>query len=237
MGGVARRATYFFDVHASESPRLLVSGGWEFMRPNGAQSSLDFLDTLAKAYDFMKYDVALLGQTEADLFSETGATPDSARKTAAAEPVSMVKLKSGKTIAFVRYPSTLPGKDIPSERLIERVSKTIKSIRSSVDLVVGMSDWGWVGEREYLAMNPSIMPDILLGSGLGSGVDGRVEADGRCIWIRPYDKGRTVSELRIMNWPDRSNPFAWQEPDNFQSMSTALGDKYSDHPDVNAILD
>lgn len=207
------------------------------MRPNGAEPSQDFLNSLANAYELMKYDVALLGRTEAERFDEVGATTDSNRKTADDRPVSKIIIASGKSIAFVRLPSMSTGTDIPLETNVKTISDTIRSIRDSVDLVVGMSDWGWVGEREYLAMNPEIVPDLLLGSGLGSGVDGRVEAEGRCIWVRPYDKGRTVCELQIMEWPDRSKPFSWHEPDNFMSISTALGDQYPDHPAVSAILD
>lgn len=207
------------------------------MRPNGAVPSQEFLNRLAKAYDLMKYDVALLGQEEADVFEEAGAKPDTTRKTARQATITKVTIDGGKTIAFLRFPSMRSGDDMPSDKLMNRISAMIREVKNSSDLIIGLSDWGWVGEREYLANNPDSIPDVLFGSGLGSGVDGRVEADGRCVWIRPYDKGRTISELQVIKWPERSKGYVWKEPDNFMVLSTGLGDKYSDHPDVSALLD
>ena len=206
------------------------------MKPNGAIPSGEFLNRLAKAYDLMKYDVALLGKTEADVFAKADASPDIKRKTSDEASFTKVKVEGGKTVGFVRFPSMRSGEDIPSEKLMNRITAIIRRESKSVDLIVGLSDWGWVGEREYLATNPQYVPDLLLGSGLGSGVNGRVEAEDRCIWIRPYDKGRTVNEIQVKTWPDRSAHTAWEEPYNYTSLSTGLGDQYMDHPDVGAIL-
>jgi len=206
------------------------------MRPGREESALQGLNDLAKAYDFMNYDVALLAQSEADALKHANVRVDGKRKTAKDTPFSMVTLKNGDLIGVVRFPSLKKGEDIPSDDQIKKLSTAIKAERKKVKLLLGLSDWGWVGEREYLAKNPDAVPDLLLGSGRGSGVNGRIEANGRCIWIRPYDKGRTVSEVQVYAWPDRSKPFAWKEPDNIKSLSIGLGDNYQDNPDVGALF-
>lgn len=206
------------------------------MRPGSEKPAPQVLNSLAKAFNFMKYDVALLTQDEFDAFDASDLTVDMGRKTAREEPFTIVETEAGDRIGFLRFPALPDGEDIPSEDLIRRIGRSIKNKRSKVTLLIGMSTWGWVGEREYLAQNPDTVPDMLFGSGRGSGVNGRIEANGRCVWVRPYDKGRTVSEVMVYTWPDHSKPFAWKEPVNIKSLSTGLGDRYPDNPEVGAIL-
>lgn len=233
---MARRATYFFDVHKTKSPRLLVSGGWEFFRPSDDDPNPELMAGLSKAYDFMNYDVGLLSKTGAKHFAKGGIKADTSRKSAEEEPITFVTTSSGDRIAFVRFPTLREGSDIPSNFIVDKTASNIRKARRGTKLVVALSDWGLIGEREYLLRNPQFVPDILLGSGRGSGINGRVEADGRCIWVRPYDKGRTVNEVTINSWPDRSKPINWEPQVTFSSLSIGLGDKYSDHPEVKAIL-
>jgi hypothetical protein len=233
---VARRATYFFDIHKTDAPRILVSGGWEFMRPDNQISDPERLNGLAKSFDFMKYDIGLLASGEAKVFSDAGMVAEGWRKTAKEASFTIIKSSNGDKIGFIRFPSLPNGKDIPSSDLIKKIAKTIKKERDNVRLLVGLSDWGWVGEREYLALNPNFVPDFLFGSGRGSGVNGRLEANNRCVWVRPYDKGRTINEIQVYTWPDRSTQFTWKEPDNVKTISIGLGDQYQDNQDVSAIL-
>lgn len=231
---MARRATYFLDIHKAENPRLLVSGGWEFANPGGNVPTNDVLTSLVKAYDYMQYDIGLLSEKEAEVFA--GKQYDKTRRTAEEEPFSVIETKKGDKIGFIRFPSLPEGQDVPSQRLIDKITAALQKERSNVDLLVALSDWGWVGEREYLAENRDVVPDILLGSGYGSGVNGRIQADGRCIWVRPYDKGRTICEINIFDLPTRTSPFTWKQSGSIQTQSIGLGDQYSDNPDVGALL-
>lgn len=234
---MARRATYFFDVHKTESPRILVSGGWEYLEPLNPEEAVPAeLTKLAKAYDYMKYDVAFMGENEARHLAQLGVKVEPNRKTTQTEQVTTVSTADGRKVAFIRFPSLPKGDDIPSEELIAKVSMLTKRAYNEADLLIGLSDWGYVGEREYLAQDPEYMPDFLFGSGHGSGVTGRFTANSRCGWYRPYDKGRTVIEVRLNAWPDRTKPFEWKEPDTILSLSFGLTDNYKDHPDVSAIL-
>lgn len=233
---MARRATYFFDVEKANSQRLLVSGGWEFMRPKGSVPPKAMTTALAKALDLMEYDVGFLAADEAKALADQSVPFESSRKTASQAPVTTMTVGDGSLITFIRFPSLRPGQDVPPADLMDKLSRKIVSERNKARLVVALSDWGWLGEREYLAQNPRVVPDILLGSGQGSGVNGRIEAKGRCLWVRPYDRGRTISRIRLMAWPDREQGFVWKEPENVRCFTVGLGDMYEDYPDVSAIL-
>lgn len=204
------------------------------MHPEGDKPTQDVLSALAKSYDLMNYDVGLLPRDES--IALEGVALDTSRRTADEEPFTVITTATGDRVGFLRFPSLPDGEDIPSDRLIAKISAAVKEQQSAVRLIVALSDWGWVGEREYLAQNPDFVPDILLGSGRGSGVNGRIDADDRCTWVRPYDKGRTLSEVKIFSWPDRTSSFTWDTTDSIKTLSIGLGDQYQDNPDVGALL-
>ena len=191
---------------------------------------------LAKALHLINYDVGLLAGGEASELSGTDVPFDATRKTASEAPVTVIAIQPDDKIRFIRFPSLPRGQDVPSRDTIDKLSRKVMAERGNSRLVVALSDWGWIGEREYLAQNPKGVPDILLGSGLGSGVNGRVEAKGRCLWVRPYDKGRTLSMIQVMAWPNHSGRFKWELSGNVRCTSVGLGDQYMDNPDVSALL-
>jgi hypothetical protein len=219
-----------------DTPRLLVSGGWEFMPPTGAMPDPRILAGLTKAYGMMHYDIGLIGRFEAENLAQARVTPEPYRKTSEEASFTVLQTAAGDHIGFVRFPSLPAGEDAPSDRLIKSIGEIVKRERPALRLIVGLSDWGWSAEREYLAANPAAVPDLLLGSGTGSGVNGRIEANGRCAWVRPYDKGKTVSEIQIMVWPDREAPFAWSIPDSILPKTVGLGEQFQENPDVGAVL-
>jgi hypothetical protein len=206
------------------------------MSPDGSMPAPRVVERLVTAYDMLGYDIGHMGDIEAQNLTHMGIKSEPVRQTAKDAPFSVLKTATGDKIGFVRFPSLPPGEDIPSERMVKSLSRQMAQQRDVVRLVVALSDWGWVGEREYLARRPDVVPDILLGSGRGSGVNGRIEAGGRCVWVRPYDKGQTVSEVVIQAWPERTAGFRWTEPDAIMPRTIGLGDQYEDNPDVAAVL-
>lgn len=234
---MARRATYFFDVRESDSPSLSVSGGWEYLPATEDDTpGVPLLRQLAKAFEYLKYDVSFIGRDEARRLSDLGVAPENTRLSAKEEPITVRVTPDGHRIGFLRLPSLPEGEHIPSPELIKEIAGIIKRERANTDLLVGIADWGWVGEREYIGQSPEFMPDILLGSGLGSGAIGRMDDNRRCSWNRPYEKGKTVVEVQLFAWPDRTKPAAWEAQDAIQSISIGLGDKYLDNPDVDALF-
>lgn len=194
------------------------------------------LRKLVKAFEYLDYDVAFLGREEKEIMSSMNVFPDKKRRTAQEEPVTIYRTKDDHHIGFIRFPSLEEEVETPSADLIEHIADMVKEARKKTDLLVGLSDWGWVRERDYIAQSPEYMPDILLGSGVGSGATGRMDENRRCSWNRPYSKGKTVVEIQVMTWPDRTKPAAWVEPNSIQSRSIGLGDKYLDNPAMNALF-
>nr|WP_321257316.1 hypothetical protein [uncultured Pseudodesulfovibrio sp.] len=184
----------------------------------------------------MSYDLGFIPKEEAKALKQAQVAVGSWQKTSEEAPITILTTKNGDRIGFVRFPSLGQDEDIPGAELISRIGRQIKSLRNKVRLIVGLSGWGWLGENEYLMKNPKFVPDLLLGSGRGSGLNGRVLANDRCIWVRSYDKGRSICEIQIYEWPDRKNSFAWTVAKNYNTSSIGLNDSYKDNPEVAAIL-
>ncbi|NDV19192.1 hypothetical protein GO013_07135 [Pseudodesulfovibrio sp. JC047] len=234
---MARRATYFFDARASTPSLFLISGAWEFMRPQGTLASTSVLRSHIRAYSFMQYDIGFVSKEEKDILAQKGMQRPSWQQSHDEAPVTFLTTKTGDKVAFVRFPSLPPGEDTPNTQLITHIEQSIKSVTPQVQLVVGISDWGWLGENEYLRNNSRYVPDVLLGSGRGSGLNGRLLAEDRCIWVRPYDKGRSLCKVQIFEWPTRKNSFAWSVSKNYNTSSIGLNDTYADNPDVAAFFE
>nr|WP_272699713.1 hypothetical protein [Desulfovibrio sp. Fe33] len=226
------------DVRRTDAPRLLVSGAWEFLRPTGDPEPGQTLAALNEAFNVMRYDVGLLSAREAEALRKDDVPLPSWRKSAEQEAFTVVTIQDGRKIGFLRFPSLPNGTDdeVPQD-LVTRLSKQIRENRSKVDLLIALTDWGWVAENAYLKSNPEYVPDMLFGSGNGSGINGRVLADGRCLWVRPYDKGRSISEVNVLQWPKRENSFAWDEAKNYTSASVGMNDAIKDNPDINALFE
>ncbi|WP_041915676.1 hypothetical protein [Pseudodesulfovibrio mercurii] len=215
---------------------LLVSGGWEYIRPNGNPGLAKTMVSLSRAYNAMHYDVGLLTAREAKALAGDDVPRWPWQKTAGEEPFTVRELPDGRKVGFLRYPSLPDGADAPSPELAAEVSRRVKAERGRVDLLIGLCDWGWVAENDYLRSNPEQVPDMLFGSGGGSGINGRVLADGRCLWVRPYDRGRSLVEITVLQWPERENSFAWEEAKNYTSSSIGMNDAIKDNPEIGALF-
>ena len=233
---MARRATYFLDNQQAKAPRLLVSGGWEFFRPNGNPGLTKTMVALSKAFNAMRYDVGLLTAREAKSLAGDDVPRWPWQKTAEEEPFTIRELEDGHRVGFLRYPSLPEDADGPSAPLVAKLSREIKAYRNQVDLLIGLCDWGWVAESDYLKSKLAQVPDMLFGSGSGAGITGRVQADGRTLWVRPYDKGRNLAQVNVLQWPKKENSFAWEEAKNYTSTSIGMNDAIVDNPEIAALF-
>ena len=205
------------------------------MPPLGRMPSENTIKGLTAAFDAMAYDVGLLAQAEYAELESVGALPGPWRQTADREPYVEVGTSDGHTVGFVRFPSLPRGQDHASDDLIQQLSQMIEAKRTGTDLIIGLCDWGWVAENDYLQRAPAALPDLLLGSGGGSGVNGRLLHD-RCLWVRAYDKGRSLAEITIYEWPNRQNLFAWIDAKNYKTTSIGMNDAIKDDPRIGALF-
>ncbi|AMK11733.1 hypothetical protein [Pseudodesulfovibrio indicus] len=215
---------------------MLVSGAYEFLRPGGNPGLAETMAAMNKAFGFMGYDVGLLSPAEAEALRADSIPAWPWQKTAREEPYTVIPVDGGRKVGFLRFPSLGLDEDQPSDDLIRRLSARIQKERDGVDLLIGLCDWGWVAENAYLQARAESVPDILLGSGSGAGVNGRILADGRALWVRPYDKGRSLVEVAVYQWPQRENSFAWKEVTNYKTSSIGMNDTIKDNPEVDAMF-
>ena len=148
------------------------------MRPGKPAPYPEVLASTAKAMDMMSYDAGFLSQKESDMLARLGITPPLWQQTASAAPFTTLATASGEKIGILRFPSLKTKNGKPGKELIDRLSRDIRKYHKTVRLIIGLSDWGWLGEQEYLAANPETVPDLLLGSGRGSGSERTPQ--GRC---------------------------------------------------------
>lgn len=206
------------------------------MRPEGRTPAVPVLKGLNTAFKAMNYDIGLLAEGEAEALQEAGIEPGPWRRTANQEPSTEVKTLDGRTVVFLRFPTLPRGESRASDDVVDALSKLIESKRAVSDLIVGLCDWGWVAENDYQQREGAILPDVLLGSGGGSGVNGRLLND-RCLWVRCYDKGRSLAEISILEWPNRQNLFAWKDAKNYKTTSIGMNDAIKDDPSISALFD
>jgi hypothetical protein len=101
-------------------------------------------------------------------------------------------------VAVIAFPMLEGGALLPGKGLVETVRTLAATARARADLIVALSPWGAQAERFLLERSgPGIGIDILLGAGTGSSQAGQFANRGRTLWMRPYDKGRTVMRVTL----------------------------------------
>lgn len=228
MGGLARRATYFMESHSDDSQKLKIAGGFEFAHKGVPSVQKDLLAALKQAFEFFDYDFGLLSKTENDAFEQAGIAPPESWKSVEQSPFRVKKLADGKTVGFLFFPSLADGQGVCDEKTLAKLSAQVVSLKSEVDLLVGVCDWGLLGERDYLARASLNMPHILLGSGRGGGVTGDLVAGGKVYYVRAYDRGRTVAEIHVSAWPRGKKEFLWEKGNTISSELIVLNHSFRD---------
>ncbi len=123
-----------------------------------------------------------------------------------AEPVSsLVDTRIGK-IGILLFPEgPVPGK-APTPAQEQSVLAAGRALQSQAALVVGVSPWGLVGEKNFLPKAQGIF-DCILGGGEGVGfAQSLSEKSPDVLWLRPDGKGRAVNVVEILRVPERGTP-------------------------------
>ncbi len=224
------------DVYRSDSPTLKVAGGFEFTHRAGPVSGRPLLEAMTKAYSFMQYDVALLTERESQALHQAGVTPPAPWKTHSESAFREMVLPHGKRVGFIVFPPLPEGAELPDDALLETIGKEVRKAVAGVDLLIGLSDWGIIAEREYLSRRPKNAPDILLGSGRGTGIRGQIMNEGRIFYARSYDKGKAINRIEILRWPRRHGEFMWISGENIALSLISLDNHYYDNLKINEIF-
>ncbi len=86
----------------------------------------------------------------------------------------------------------------PTEAQMDAVMGEAEKLRPQVNLVIGLSPWGYQGEVNVLGSAEDKRGlDVLIGGGHGSGNRGKIMAGGRTLWMRPFPKGKGVHHVNF----------------------------------------
>lgn len=209
MGGLARRAALIEEKRKLSDPgtvRLFIAGPYEIEDIDENKSpAAKAPKVVGQAYESLRFDAMMLTPADAAVLGPD--LPESLRTWVA--PVGKVTarvLERGNLrIGLVYFPVLATLETQPSATDMEEVRKQARTLRSEVDVVIGVSAWGLASEKAFLdkykgAEQPL---DVLLGGGHGSGNRGQLEADGATAWMRPFSKGKAVNSVRLENLADR----------------------------------
>ncbi len=195
---------------------LLLGGAYEFLPTSGDSISDKKRNALAKAFQFLNYDLGILSPAEFQfLQNERVGIPQNWISCKKSQIVTK-SLVDNKKAAIIILPYLEKGSDIISADILENCASLIKEQREIADIVIVMSSWGYFREKKFLAA-PEIAetpPDLLLGSGDGPGMTGSLAAKGKTLWVRSYPTGKAVNRIDILQFPERNSDFKWISGNN-----------------------
>ncbi len=213
---------------------MLVGGGYELLRGSETVSS-DKLKAMVRVMEMLDYDIGLLAPEESSALTEAGLPFPVGWQAVDKVNYEIVKTKGGYSVAIVYFPILAKNEQQPSGKSVQAIGRIIEKMRTEADLVIGMSVWGFKAEHGYLKMDTE-HPDILLGSGPGMGLTGKIEAQGKTAWIRPYSLGKAVNMLEVLKFPKAANNFIWTEGENMHAMVKGLTEKIAENQEVRSIF-
>lgn len=214
---------------------FLISGGHSFLPLDGPVPGKGRLEALSAAYTRLNYDLGLL-------------TPDEARELRAMDvPLpanwmvqedrvqTVVLSKGGVDLGLVIFPALQgPALAGPSEAQLREISQAAKALHGRASVVVGLSTWGLLAEQRMLDNSPPAL-DILLGSGRGMGLNGRLMSQNTLLWIRAFDKGKALQHIEVLTPPGekrkkREKSLAWSQGRTISWTTLPLSEKIQSDP-------
>ena len=179
---------------------------------------------MAKAYDLLHDDLVFVTPYERSYMAKIGVRPS--KDWHGSDHLEQHVLGATHKIGVVLLPPLAEGAESPPAALVRQIQEAVLGLRAKTRLVVVMSPWGYSLEQKLLNSGVA-MPDVLLGSGLGIGLVGNIEAKGRTLWIRAFAQGKSMSRIDILDWPDHANEnFKWTEGQNIRMNLLGLTDQY-----------
>lgn len=218
---------------------LVLAGPYEFLADDpwlyGAYASEEAkkgmptapeAQTSFAAHKLLRVDAGWLSEKAAAWFKQaTGALPPG-YSVVRSSPVSLKVDTSIGTVGIVLFPEgPIQGKS-PTPEQEQSALAAGRALKQRCSIIVGISPWGFVGERDFLPKADGIF-NVIMGGGEGVGFSHTV-TDKRpdILWLRPDTQGRAVNILEILELPKRGATFAWRENTTFRARLEWLDDSY-----------
>lgn len=209
MGGLARRAALIAEKRKQVDPdavRLFIAGPYEMQDIDENKSpATKAAKVVGQAYESLGYDAMMITPADAAVLGSD--MPESLKGWVVPSDKVMTRTFERKNlrIGLVYFPVLSPAEADPTDADMEEVRRQGRNLRAEVDVVIGISPWGFKGEKAFLdKYKGADQPlDVLLGGGHGSGNKGKLEADDSTVWTRSFSKGKAVNVVRLENISDR----------------------------------
>ena len=241
MGGLPRRATYFQQMRQQtqqDTALLMLAGPHEFLPQSEYDDvpSLVFAPGLIDAYELLDYQRVYISPKEKEWLEKYGRPELPASfKTLGTEPLAEVLEVDGLRVGIVAFP--VPAKFFkPEHKDLEAIVRAARSLEGRADVIVGVSSWGRSHEEFYL-QNAEPVLDVLLGSGPGSGMRGRIDGQGKTFWVRSLTKGKYMLVLDMTDLPDGQPEHRWKQAETIQDDFVELGARIPDDQQVRALFE
>lgn len=192
--------------------------------------------TALAAYTLLRVDAGWLSAKAAQWLKKgAGSVPRGFSEIGTAPRTRTVDTAIG-TIGIVFFPEgPVPGK-APDPAQEQAVLEAGRSLKERCALVLGISPWGYVGERDFLPKAEGVF-NVILGGGEGVGFGHSLSNKGPgVLWLRPDSQGRAVNILEIHTLPSRGVPYVWREEQTFSARLEWLDEKYRSDPAMEKIV-
>ena len=229
-------------------PRLILAGPYEFLADDpflyghlagSAKNTMPAADDARlalAAYTILNVDLGWLSKKASQWFtSNTGNVPPGFLTVDAAPISRMVETAAG-TIGVVLFPEgPVPGKE-PTAKQEEAVLSAARSMQGRVRLILGISPWGFVGERNFLPKAEGVF-NCILGSGEGVGFPYTISTKNPgVLWIRPDGSGRAINVVELYALPEPGQSQQWIERKTFHAGLEFLDAKCPSDPGMLRLL-
>jgi hypothetical protein len=188
------------------------------------------------AYSLLGVDAGWLSP-KADRWFRTGAGGIPGGFTlVGAKTVSRVIPTPAGDIGLVFFPqAATPGK-APSQEQEQAALAAGKALRKRCALVLGVSPWGYMGERNFLPKAIGVY-GVILGGGEGVGFGFAVPADAKeILWLRPDSQGRAINRLDLLTLPKQGEALRWTKGNTFEADLEFLDDAVPSDPAMATIV-
>lgn len=187
------------------------------------------------AYNLLRVDLGWMTPKSAKWMQKAaGATPHGYIEVSD-KPVSrIVDSRAGK-IGIVLFPEGKEPGQGPTREQEQMVLTEGKSLKEKVRLVIGISPWGYVGERDFIPKAKGIF-GCILGGGEGVGFSHSLQENPGVLWIRPDNQGRAVNILELLELPVLGESPRWKENTTFRAFLEFLDESFPSDPQMLRIV-
>jgi len=188
------------------------------------------------AYNLLNVDIGWLSKKSAQWMRDNAGDIPRGFIEVGSEPVVRLLDSPVGTLGFVLFPEgPEPGRS-PAPKQINAAVTAGKSLKNKAVMVVGISPWGYVGERDFLPKAKGVF-DCILGSGEGVGFPGTVpQKTPGVLWIRPDGAGRAVNILELYFKPQPGQAIQWIERKTFGASLEFLDNTCPSDPAVLRVI-